>query len=346
MKLTAVIKPFKNIWQVFIVMTLLDFVFLHFCWPQSYNSVGSFVVANIWGTTIWVTQAVGNSAVFHYLDEKLPWRDGMLKRALANIVGIAIYSTLAYFVVQVIMFTIFVPEVTWSEMVSQTLESTKITLSISFAISFLLTFIGFGKNMITMEVEKERLQTEMIRYKYDSLKSQINPHFLFNSFNVLTELVYEDQKLAEKFIRQLSDLYRYVLDAKEVELIALEKEVEFIESFTFLLKTRFENRVQFELEVPFFASEMVIPMSLQLLIENCIKHNQATTKKPLVVKIFRTGNVVTVENNWQPKTTPVESHKIGLTNLMERYAYFTEEKVIVTQNEESFIVSIPIISQQ
>lgn len=345
MKLTAVIKPFKNIWQVIIVMTLMDFVFLHFFFPRSYDSVKSFLIANVWGTTIWITQAVGNSAVFHYLDQKLPWRDGMLKRAIANIIGIGLYSTTAYLIVQSIMYSIFIPHYSFMEMLSESVQSTKITLTISFGISFILTFVGFGKNMIAMEVEKERLQTEMIRYKYDSLKSQINPHFLFNSFNVLTELVYEDQKLAEKFIRQLSDLYRYVLDAKEVELIALEKELDFIESFTFLLKTRFENRVQFEIDVPFSANEMVIPMSLQLLIENCIKHNQATSNSPLVVKVFRTGNLIHIENNLQPKSTPVDSHKIGLTNLTERYAYFTEEKVIIEENKETFKVSIPVISQ-
>lgn len=344
MKLQSVIKPFKNIWQVIIAMTLLDAVFLHFFWPQSYDSISAFIIANVWGTVIWITQGVGNSAVFHYLDEKLPWREGMLKRALANIAGIGLYSSVAYLAVQTMMYLLFVPNFNWMEMWEQSIQSTKITLSISFTISFILTFIGFGRNMIEMEVEKERLQTEMIRYKYDSLKSQINPHFLFNSFNVLTELVYEDPKLAEKFIRQLSDLYRYVLDAKDVELIALKKEYQFMESFTFLLKTRFENRVQFEFDLPFSENEMVIPMSLQLLIENSIKHNQATTQSPLIISITRKKNRIYVKNNLQLKVTPVASFKIGLTNLQERYAYFTDESVDFNESNNFYTVSIPILT--
>ncbi len=324
-------------------MTLLDFIFLHYLFPDAYDNVRSFIVANIWGTSIWVTQSLGNSSVFHFLDDKLPWRKGLLKRAIANIIGIGLYSTIAFLIVQVIMYSLFLPHVNWAQIWEQSLEATKITLTISFSISFILTFVGFGKNMIAMEVEKERLQTEMIRYKYESLKSHINPHFLFNSFNVLTELVYEDQKLAEKFIRQLSELYRYVLHAKDVELISLEKEFQFIESFTFLLKTRFENRVQFEIDLPYSDNEMVIPMSIQLLIENCIKHNQATSHSPLVVKVSIQDHFVVVENNKQAMLTSIESFKIGLSNLKEQYAYFTDHQVAFFESDKIFRVSIPII---
>lgn len=343
MKLKSVIKPFKNIWQVIIVMTLLNFVFLHFFWPNSYDSIQSFVIANIWGTVIWVTQGVGNSAVFHFLDEKLPWRNGMLKRAIANIAGIGLYSTIAYLAVQSIMYFVFIPNVNWAEMWEQSIVSTKITLTISFSISFILTFIGFGKSMVDMEVEKEKIQTDMIRYKYESLRNQINPHFLFNSFNVLTELVYEDQKLAEKFIHQLSDLYRYVLDAKDLELIEITKELDFIDSYVFLLKTRFEDRVIFEKSIENSAG-LLVPMSLQLLVENCIKHNSATSKNPLKIKLKQEGNHLIVENNIQLKANANSSHKIGLSNLKERYQFLSEQPLEVFQDEKIFRVSVPIIT--
>ena len=346
MEFKSVIKPFKNIWQVAAVMIIFNMVFLHFFWPNSYNSVQSFLISNFWGSIIWITQAVGNSAVFHFLDEKLPWRNGMLKRALANIAGIGLYSTVAYLVVQFIMYSIFVPEVSWSDMWSQSIQSTKLTLTISFSISFILTFIGFGKSMIAMEVEKEKLQTEMVQHKYNSLRSQINPHFLFNSFNVLTELVYEDQKLAEKFIHQLSDLYRYVLDVKDVEIIELHEEIKFIESFTFLLKTRFENRVSFSMDISTNDDDFIIPMSLQILIENCIKHNQATTQKPLEITIRKLGDRIEVKNNLQLKLSPIKSHHIGLENLKERYAYFTKEHVIIDSDPSYFSVSIPILTSK
>ncbi|MFT4753715.1 MAG: two-component system LytT family sensor kinase [Salibacteraceae bacterium] len=344
MELKAVIKPFKNIWQVAGAMILMNLVFIHLFWPSSNNDLRSFLVSNLWGTCIWITQAVGNSAVFQLLDSKLPWKKGLLKRAIANIIGIGLYSTVAYLVVQFIMYALFFPNVPFVDVWINSIYSTKITLAISFSISFLLTFIGFGKSMISMEIEKEKLQTEMIRYKYDSLKNQINPHFLFNSFNVLSELVYEDQKLADKFIHQLSDLYRYVLDARDIELISLLEELQFIESFTFLLKTRFENRVTFEIEVNTLEKEAVIPMSIQLLIENCIKHNQATTNSPLVVSVFKRDNMVVVKNNFQPKSSIKESHQIGIKNLQEQFAFFTSEQLKIEKTDTYFEVSIPILN--
>ena len=218
MNCKQIIHPFKNIWQVIGVMILVNLLFFRLFWPAVFDNWHNFLVGMIWGSTIWVTQSIGNSAVFHFLDQKLPWRNGMAKRAIANIVMVGTYSALAYLVVQFIMYFIFVDHATIELIWSNSIQSTYITLIISYSISFILTFIGFGKALIRSEVEKEKLNSEMMTYKYESLRNQINPHFLFNSFNVLSELVYEDQNLAVKFIRQLSDLYRYVLDLSLIHI--------------------------------------------------------------------------------------------------------------------------------
>ncbi|UTW66782.1 sensor histidine kinase [bacterium SCSIO 12643] len=343
MNFKQVIHPFKNIWQVIGVMVLINLVFFMFFWPAVYDSWSNFIMGMIWGSTIWLTQSVGNSAVFRFLDEKLPWRDGMLRRALATVVSVGTYSAFAYLAVQFIMFFIFVDNATVEMVWTNSIRSLSLTLAISYGISFILTFVGFGKALIRSEVEKEKLNSEMMTYKYESLRNQINPHFLFNSFNVLSELVYEDQDLAVKFIRQLSDLYRYVLDAKEKEVISLSEELKFIESFTFLLKTRFESRVNFDFEIQVQEEEYIVPMSLQLLIENCIKHNEATSKSPLNINITRQGKYIEVKNNLQRKSVPDVSFKIGLNNLKERYSYFNDQEVLVNETDDAFIVSIPII---
>lgn len=343
MEFKKVIKPFTNIWQVIGAMTLMNLTFLFIFWRAAFSSWESFGISLIWGTTVWVTQAVGNSAVFHYLDLKLPWRNGMLKRAIANIIGVGTYSATAYLIVQFIMFSIFYSDTSITEIWNQSIQSTPITVTISFSISFLLTLIGFGKAMIETEVEKEKLQTEMMRYKYESLRNQINPHFLFNSFNVLSELVYEDQKLAVKFIHQLSDLYRYVLDVKDKELIPLKDELKFIDAFSFLLKIRFENRVEFHIEVNHTEDEFIVPMALQLLIENCIKHNEATSNNPLIIRVTREVDCIKVSNNLQPKQTEESSTKIGLHNLKERYAFFDTKEIIVKETENEYSVCIPIL---
>jgi len=131
----------------------------------------------------------------------------------------------------------------------------------------------------------------MLAYKYESLRNQINPHFLFNSLNVLSDLVYDDQVLAIKFIRQLSDLFRYILDSRDKELVPLSEELEFIRSFTFLLKTRFEQKLTIDIEVQPGQNDYIVPMTLQLLIENAVKHNEVSEAFPLRIQIRKTGRM-------------------------------------------------------
>ncbi len=343
MTFKQIIKPFKNIWQVIGAMMIMNLLFQYFFWSNAFDSWYNFTVAMFWGTTIWFTQAVGNSAVFHFLDKKFPWKKGLAKRAILTIICVGTYSSFAYFVVQFFMEALFNDDFSFLDVFNYTLRSVKLTVTISYSISFILTFIGFAKATVQSEIEKERLQTEMMTYKYESLRNQINPHFLFNSFNVLSDLVYDNQELAVKFIRQLSDLYRYVLDIKDKDLVPLSEELKFIESFTFLLKTRFENRVNFEIDVKYVTTDYIIPMALQLLIENCIKHNETTSLNPITISVKRIGDKIWVSNNIQIKKSGVESTQIGLKNLKERYAHFSDEVVDITQTKEQFSVSIPIL---
>lgn len=343
MTFKRIIKPFKNIWQVIIAMMVLNTIFLSIFWTSAFDSWTSFGIGLVWGTSIWFTQSVGNSSIFEFLDKTHPWKNGLLKRAFLTIISVGTYSAFAYLVVQTLMYAIFFENFSFENVWDNTIQSTWITVSISYSISFILTFVGFARAMVQAEIEKERLQTEMMSYKYESLRNQINPHFLFNSFNVLSELVYENQDLAVKFIRQLSELYRYVLDAKDKELVPLSEEVEFIKSFTFLLKTRFENRVEFTIDIHPLEGENIIPMALQLLIENCIKHNEATSKNPLLINVTRENNSIKVSNNMQRKATPEVSTKIGLANLKERYAYFENKPIEVLETEKEYSVCVPIL---
>ncbi len=343
MTFKAVIAPFKNIWQVIGAMFLLNLFSSYFFWSDVISSWEYFITGSIWGTTIWTTQAVGHSAIFKYLDEIQPWKKGLVKRGILSIIGVGTYAILAYAIVQSTMYLLFVDDFTITELWTNILNSSFTTVKIAYGVSFVLTFFGFARAMISMELEKEKLQTEMMTYKYESLRNQINPHFLFNSFNVLSELVYEDQKLAVKFIHQLSDLYRYVLDAKDKELISLKEELKFIESFTFLLKTRFENRVEFNIDVLCKEDDFIIPMALQLLVENCIKHNEALSNSPLIITIIKENDYIKVTNNLQPKQTKEPSTKIGLSNLKERYEYFNDKKIKVSETESEYSVCIPVL---
>ncbi|MEO1049224.1 MAG: histidine kinase [Bacteroidota bacterium] len=200
----------------------------------------------------------------------------------------------------------------------------------------------------TKEVEKEAalMQKELLRSKYESLKNQVNPHFLFNSFSVLTALIHRDPDHASDFVTMLSKMYRYILDNKEQTMVSLEKELTFLETYLFLLKTRHEQGIIIEKEITLPTDQFFIPtLSLQMLIENAVKHNSFSEEKPLVVKIYNEGeDYLVVRNSLQKKHSEVKSTKIGLENINKRYCYETKREIVVKEDEQFFVVKLPVLT--
>ncbi|MHC1774838.1 MAG: sensor histidine kinase [Lentimicrobium sp.] len=193
--------------------------------------------------------------------------------------------------------------------------------------------------------EMERYKKENAEYRFETLRTQVNPHFLFNSLNTLSSLMYEDREKASGFIRDLSDVYRYVLENRNRETISLQEEVKFIRSFVYLYQLRFDNKLKVGIEISDGVLErLVAPMTLQLLVENAVKHNVISVKKPLEISVMadETG-YLTIRNNLQKKTTGVVSSEIGLKNIISRYAYLTDKPVEVTETDSEFIVKVPLI---
>ena len=200
-----------------------------------------------------------------------------------------------------------------------------------------------------MTIENARqlfgLQEENIISQFETLKSQVNPHFLFNSLNVLSSLIFIDPDKAAKFVRQMSKVYRYVLEHKDMDTITLKDELPFIESYIFLLKTRFDKNLLVNMLVaPECHSRKIPPMVVQLLVENAIKHNVIAKLKPLTINIsIENEDYLCVTNNLQLKTSREHSSKIGLDNIKKRYEYLTNKKVIIEENTEHFKVKIPLL---
>jgi sensor histidine kinase YesM len=301
-----------------------------------------FMITYGWAVAICVTQWLGNSYIYGLLDKKFSWQDHLLKRAIFGSLAIIVYSALAYLVVQIIMFKLVYgafPEnpIYW------VLRTSYIAIFISFIVSLIFVAVAFFQNWKKTLLEAERFKAEMLMYKYESLQNQINPHFLFNSFNVLSDLVYEDQKKAVGFITQLSQLFRYVLDSRDKELVTLKEELEFIESYTYLLQSRFEKKLIIKKELEAGEQELIVPMTLQLLIENCVKHNEISGSRPLTIHITRNGENIRVENNLQLKSTGSDSKKTGLSNISQQYRYFTDKVIVITETDNTFSVEVPLI---
>lgn len=195
--------------------------------------------------------------------------------------------------------------------------------------------------------EKEELSRANLEMQLDSLKNQVQPHFLFNSLNTLQALVKSNEnKTAVRFIGDLSQVYRYLLQSNEQQLISLEKELEFTHAYFGLLKTRFEDGITMEINVePAFRHAQIPPLTLQLLVENAVKHNMVSTSKPLNIKIFTTkkGELV-VQNNLQCKpNNAMPSSKKGLANITSKYALLRQPQVQIYEREHVFEVRLPLI---
>jgi sensor histidine kinase YesM len=338
------VEPFKNIWYFllfnFLIGVISAFIFL----TDPFESISHFLLGSVWGMTIFVTQWLGHSFIQTQIAKRYPWIGKPVQRLLFTVISIVIYAAVAYVAVQILM-TYLVYGVVPDYLLKFDLSAWMVPILISFFISLIAAAYGFYISLKNSNIEKEALKGQMLSYKYEALRNQINPHFMFNSLNVLSDLVYEDQATAVKFIHQFSDIYRYVLDSRDKELVPLQEEIDFIEKFVFLLKTRFENKLVVKIDVAPNPAELIVPLSLQLLVENAVKHNEISTANPLEITITRDSDSIIVVNPIRLKNTNDDSKKIGLKNLMQQYDYFTDRKPKIEATESTFKVIIPILKK-
>ena len=196
-------------------------------------------------------------------------------------------------------------------------------------------------------IQNEQLQAENIRNQYEVLKNQLNPHMLFNSLNTLRSLVRENQDKAQEYIQELSRVLRYTLQGNESQSVSLREELNFVSAYIFLLKMRFENNLQFDIQIEkSFEEYRLPPMAIQVLIENAVKHNEISNRKPLTIHITTDENgYLSVSNDIQPKWTATTGTGIGLVNLAKRYQLLFKRDIQIREDKE-FAVCIPLISEK
>lgn len=201
-----------------------------------------------------------------------------------------------------------------------------------------------GKYKETLS-EKELIEQMSMEQEFENLKSQINPHFLFNCFNTLSSLIQEDKKEAENFLDELSKVYRYLLKSNESGVSTVEKELQFIQSYYRLLKTRYGSGLRMSIDIDKrYYSYLMPSLSLQLLVENAVKHNIVSRTQPLVIEILTAaGNKLVVNNNLQPKQLKKTSTRIGLNNIRSKYKLMKQEGFQVVEGESNFMVVLPLV---
>lgn len=309
-----------------------------------------FLVGTSWSMAIWFTQALGNGWIIDRLDEKISWLEQPVKRFIVGFGSLILYSFVAFQIVQMIFgylaFEWREEDYFWSDAFWQDFWiNGRIAVIISLVIASVLTSMGFFRGWKAQAVRAEQLEKEAYIRQYNALRDQLNPHFLFNSLNVLTELVYEDQDQAVSYIRKLSDVYRFVLDSSKQEVIELEQELEFTEKYVGLLQERFGENIKVTWHKENGRAHYIVPMSLQLLIENAVKHNVISKQDPLAIDIRIDENTITVSNSLKPKSDTMNSTGLGLKYLRDRYERLANKDIKVTESisENRFSVELPTI---
>ncbi len=287
----------------------------------------------------------GNQAIDNRLNKRYPWIENAKKRLVIQSLLSVVFTSIALFVLMYLMHQLRFGD-------GRILNRKMIEIfppAILFTLALLAVKIGseFFNALKNSLLEVEKYKTESANAQLQNLKNQLNPHFLFNNLSVLTSLVYKNQDKAANFINELAKVYRYVLDTKNAELVPLQEEFDFINHYIYLQKIRFEDSVLFEIKIEESQkSAFLLPMCLQMLVENTIQHNETSQANPLKVLIYTHNNSLIIENPILPRSNVAESTKTGLKNIEQRYSFFTDEKVIVSNNGEIFKVILPLIQRR
>jgi sensor histidine kinase YesM len=337
----------KNILTTFFIGCLVFVIGNAFYNGFAFKNTNAFLINFSFYQLYSFVLGFSNMFFFQYL-EKRTWKNTLsVKRIIVGIVGSIVITLLGLFVLRILTAMTF-EGVVFSEFIAQ--ETYKnYTFGLWITLSIVITFhaIYFFTRLQQNKVKEQKVIAGTASAKFDALKNQLDPHFLFNSLNVLTSLIEENPHNAQKFTTSLSKVYRYVLEQKNKDLIPLDEELKFAKTYMSLLKMRFEDSIIFEIPDNAINPESkVVPLSLQLLLENAVKHNIVLESKPLHIKIYEKDGNLIVENNLQTKQVVKKSSGVGLNNIRERYQLLTNKKVRITENTTHFMVAIPILTKQ
>jgi len=292
----------------------------------------------------------GNGFINVFLDKKWDWLEQTNLRVYFGILVTILYTVPAVLAVNYIVF-VLIQNLPLENFFSERMVWVHLFyIILSLGVSTFMqarSFMVKWKQASKFEITQQKIIAGTANAKFESLKNQIDPHFLFNSLNVLSSLIEENPDNAQRFTTSLSKIYRYVLEQKDKELVSVEDELSFAKTYMNLLKMRFENSLFYELPTTAINPDAkVVPLSLQLLLENTVKHNVVSEQKPLHIRIFIDGDCLAIQNDFQKKEVLQDRQGVGLQNIVNRYGIVTNRKVLIEQNEQTFTVKIPILTKQ
>jgi len=324
---------------LFVGVTILIYLFYFF------GLTGNLYFTILWVSVVAILLYIGNSLIATFFDWKLPWlKFGAIRFTLHLVLGVLfsmLIINLAYFLFKY-LFTTEPPIV--NQIIVTNAYGIVIFIPL-FSIYFSLYFLKRWRNSL---IASEKSKKEKIRAELISLKDHLDPHFLFNNLNILSSLIEIDTDRSQKFLSEFAGVYRAILKSKQEDLITLKEELEFINSYIYLIKTRFQDDIHFNIEIDQkLMGKLIPPLSIQLLIENAVKHNAITLSNPLEINIFNDQDFyLIVKNTLNFKSDNWSDYKsgIGLKNLKGRYSPFTSAEVQTSKSADYFEVKLPLLN--
>ena len=340
-------KSVKNIILVFIIGCIIfvigNFISDGFEFDNINEFLIDFVIYQLYAFVLGYSQMY----FFDYFNT-LSWKkEDLIKRIIIGIAASTLITVIGLFLLRMLTalslegasFNTFIQ----NEKFANYQFGIWVTLTIVISFHVFYFYNKYQQN----KIKEQKVIAGTASAKFDALKNQLDPHFLFNSLNVLTSLIEENPDNAQKFTTSLSKVYRYVLEQKSKELVTVDEELQFAKTYMSLLKMRFEDSIVFTMpEKAQNPESKVVPLSLQLLLENAVKHNMVTSNKPLHIKIYEGQGNLIVENNLQPKQIIKKSSGVGLSNIMQRYDLLTNKKININKEANRFAVAIPMLTKQ
>ncbi len=307
------------------------------------NAIRQIIISFIFSLAL----TAANSYYYDGISLKYDWEKDPKKRLWFGAIG-SIVITIVVFAILRYFLTFYYTGRSLGEFIEKE-EFTPylIALIITLIASLFIHTFYFYRALQKKQVKEQKIIAGTASARFDALKNQLDPHFLFNSLNVLTSLIEEDPHQAQKFTTSLSKVYRYVLEQKNKDLVTVDEELNFARTYVRLLKMRFEDSIVFEIpEASSDPEAKIVPLSLQLLLENAVKHNVVTSSRPLRISVFEENGNLVVKNNLQEKQVVKKSSGVGLQNIRQRYDILTDRKVSIDKKTDEFSVALPMLSKK
>jgi hypothetical protein len=326
---------------IFIVLLIIFFIK---GWELTYQELWEeFWESMIFSIIIYMLNAASFILLMRKYDKELFTKKYIAYGVIGNIVASILGIVLSRFVLKVL-----INQQTFAQFLAEERPEFYVTsFIISMAVAFMFYAAFYYKYYKERQVKEQKIIAGSASARFDALKNQLDPHFLFNSLNVLTSLIDEDPHQAQNFTTSLSKVYRYVLEQKNKDLVTVDEELKFARTYVRLLKMRFEDSIIFD--IPDQSSQpdaKIVPLSLQLLLENAVKHNVVTSSRPLHIRVFEDKGMLVVSNNLQEKQVVKKSSGVGLQNITQRYRILTDREMIINKTAEDFSVSLPMLTQK